>query len=145
MQQHALKPNSRSARMPTNGAPQAAMAPSKERSKAYICTHSMMCHHTSTSVGVQDLTRVACHLAQQSQNKQLCSVAHVSSAQAASSHRLTMFRSSGGTISAKMGLLHAGAAAAMHRPMKNRTTAYRAVAPTDVPSSGRPCNQGPKF
>ena len=32
-----VKPNSLSARIPTRGAPQAAMAPSKERSKAYIC------------------------------------------------------------------------------------------------------------
>ena len=71
-------------------------------------------------------------------------MAHVSNNQAASSRRPTMFRSSGGTISAKMGLLQAGAAAAMHRPMRNRTTAYRAVAPADVPSNGRPCNQGPR-
>ena len=74
----------------------------------------------------------------------MCSVVHVSSGQAVGPHRPTMFRSSGGTISAKMGLLQAGAAAAMHSPMRNRTTAYRAVAPTDVPSNGRPCNQGPR-
>ena len=69
---------------------------------------------------------------------------HVGDDQAADCYRPTMFRSSGGTISAKMGLLQAGAAAAMHRPMRNRTTAYRAVAPTDVPSNGRPCNHGPR-
>ena len=50
-----------------------------------------------------------------------------------------MLRSSGGTISAKMGLLHAGAAAAIHRPIRKRTTAYSVVTPIDVPSSGNAC------
>ena len=40
-----VKPNSLSARIPTRGAPQAAMAPSKERSKAYICAaHAQFSH-----------------------------------------------------------------------------------------------------
>ena len=52
-----------------------------------------------------------------------------------------MLRSSGGTISAKMGLLHAGAAAAIHSPMRNSTPAYSAVTHTEVPSSGNACKQ----
>lgn len=50
-----------------------------------------------------------------------------------------MLRSSGGTISAKTGLLQAGAAAAMQRPMKNSRTAYRATTKGSVPSMGRHC------
>ncbi len=50
-----------------------------------------------------------------------------------------MLRSSGGTISAKIGLLQAGAAAAMHKPIRKRVIAYSVVTHTDVPSNGSPC------